>query len=116
MTCGVFANPFMDDNIFGRGYQGIGYYHHTTQESYVILEQPIRGPSRNGAQLQQVLGRNVYMWHGTSEMYSRSGSSIGRAERCVPKGRRTGWSCWNFGARLWRRRMRWVRVRVIDLE
>jgi hypothetical protein len=41
-TRGTNANPSKDDYIFGRhGLTGIGYYHHTTQEAYVILEQRI---------------------------------------------------------------------------
>ena len=40
-TRGANANPSKNDYIFGRGSKGIGYYHHTTQEAYVILEKRI---------------------------------------------------------------------------
>jgi hypothetical protein len=40
-TRGANANPFIYFYIFGRGSKGIGYYHHTTKEAYVILEKRI---------------------------------------------------------------------------
>jgi hypothetical protein len=40
-TRGANANPYMDNYIFGRSSKGIGYYHHTTKEAYVILEKRI---------------------------------------------------------------------------
>ena len=40
-TRGVNSNTLQDSNIFGKGGQGLGYYHQTTRDAYVILHQRI---------------------------------------------------------------------------